>query len=369
MKGSNRRSNERKTESGRNLSIELLRFLFAFVVVMVHTHGLRPENPESYPFVGGYVAVEFFLILSGYFVVKSAMETNVEPDHCGKAALKLTWKKFCSLFFYVFFSVILQYSVEAIVRQESLYTTAKNFMCSIFEISLLPMSGIYQTFFVSPLWYLSSLFLILPLFQYFLLRFRDFTASIFLTLVPLVIYGHFSVVYGELDKWNIWYGFFYVGTLRVLAGLSVGGLCFFGVSALKKLNFTKAASFLITFFQILLLGAVLSICYGKAHSRADFILVVMISLFLILTLSEQSALHKVVRFRVCSFLGKLSVPLFISHWAVRRLVPYLMPEASYGEMLPVYLLASMMLAVFLLLLKTWLDKWQMGDRVKRYFIR
>ena len=137
----------------------------------------------------------------------------------------------------------------------------------------------------------------------------------------------------------------------------------------EHLNFTKAASFLITFFQILLLGAVLSICYGKAHSRADFILVVMISLFLILTLSEQSALHKVVRFRVCSFFGKLSVPLFISHWAVRRLVPYLMPEASYGEMLPVYLLASMMLAVFLLLLKTWLDKRQIGDSVKKYFVR
>lgn len=63
----------------RNGIIELLRFVFAVTVVMVHTHGLRPES-ANYPFCGGYIAVEFFLILSGYYTaLRFAKTPNREP--------------------------------------------------------------------------------------------------------------------------------------------------------------------------------------------------------------------------------------------------------------------------------------------------
>lgn len=286
----------KKYQKDKNLSIEFLRFLFALLVVMVHTYELRPENPDSYPFVGGYIAVEFFLILSGYFTLKSISEIEADSDKCGKIALHLTWKRFKNLFFFILCSVMLQYIVEAIVQKMSFYTTAKNLMYSIFEILLLPMSGIYQTFFDSPLWYLSSFFLVLPLFQYLLLRYRDFISTIFLTLVPLLVYGHFCVTYGELDRWNIWYGFFYIGTLRVLAGLCMGGICFWAASALKKTLLTKTASVLIGVLQIIMLSLIFFISYKKAHTRLDFILVLLITLFLILTLSEQGIFHKAFKF-------------------------------------------------------------------------
>lgn len=335
---------------------------------MVHTHGLRPDNPKSYPFAGGTTAVEFFLILSGYFVMQSMIETNVEPQDCGKISLQFTWKRFRSIFFYVLCSVILQYSVEAIVQKESFYTIAKNFLYSIFEITLLPMSGIYQTFFDSPLWYLSSFFLVLPLFQYLLLRYRNFMTTIFLVLAPLIIYGHFFVTYGELDKWNVWYGFFYVGTLRVIAGLSVGGLCFFAVSVLKKLSLTKIACVLISITQIFLFAAILFFCYRKGHTRIDFILVSLISILLIFTLSAHGPLNQVLQIPVFSFLGKLSVPLFTSHWSVRRIVPYLLPKATYEEMVPIYLAISIILAIFLLFVKSLLDKKEILSTLKKHLL-
>lgn len=55
----------------RNDHIDLLRFFAALLIIMQHTSGLSPEDPKNYPFCGAYLAVEFFLILSGYYAVSS----------------------------------------------------------------------------------------------------------------------------------------------------------------------------------------------------------------------------------------------------------------------------------------------------------
>ena len=51
-----------REQASRNISIDFLRLLFAMLVVMTHPHGLRPES-GNYPFCGGYIGVEFFLIV------------------------------------------------------------------------------------------------------------------------------------------------------------------------------------------------------------------------------------------------------------------------------------------------------------------
>lgn len=55
---------------------------------MVHTHGLRPQS-TNYPFCGGYIAVEFFLILSGYFATKYILNPS-DNNSVGANAFKYT---------------------------------------------------------------------------------------------------------------------------------------------------------------------------------------------------------------------------------------------------------------------------------------
>ncbi len=87
------------SKSLRDIRIEVLRFLFAFIVVMVHTNGLRPET-SNYPFVGGYLAVEFFLILTGYYTACSLKTTNsnIQQGKIGEYAICYTFEKFKPLF-------------------------------------------------------------------------------------------------------------------------------------------------------------------------------------------------------------------------------------------------------------------------------
>ena len=52
----------------RNAKLDALRFLYAVPVFLLHSGNF---HPEGYLFPGGALAVEFFLILSGYLMAVS----------------------------------------------------------------------------------------------------------------------------------------------------------------------------------------------------------------------------------------------------------------------------------------------------------
>ena len=84
--------------STRNGFIELCRFIFAMCIVS-HHFLLLPTQSEHYPLIGGYIGVEFFFILSGYFLYAAAINDVVRPGICNTSRQKI--KKdiplFCSI--------------------------------------------------------------------------------------------------------------------------------------------------------------------------------------------------------------------------------------------------------------------------------
>lgn len=59
-------------ETSNNLTrytyaIGIYRYLFAFIICILH---IKEYYGDNYPFGGGYLAVEFFLVLSGYLMMK-----------------------------------------------------------------------------------------------------------------------------------------------------------------------------------------------------------------------------------------------------------------------------------------------------------
>lgn len=127
-------------KTAKNGIIECLRFVFALVVLMVHTHGLRPQN-TNYLFCGGYIAVEFFLILSGYFATKYILDS---PDNnsAGANALKYTVRQVKKVVPAVVVTVFFNYAVIFAFGNIDL----QDMPYMLYEMLLLPQSGIYKTF-------------------------------------------------------------------------------------------------------------------------------------------------------------------------------------------------------------------------------
>lgn len=65
----------------RNAAMDFYRFIFAVVICILHIKEYAGVKP--YPMSGGYLAVEFYLVLSGYLLMQHAskMSKNVNKKN------------------------------------------------------------------------------------------------------------------------------------------------------------------------------------------------------------------------------------------------------------------------------------------------
>ena len=56
----------------RNGTISLWKFIFAVIIVLFHASAFYP-NWNNYFVKGGYIAVEFFYVISGYYLAKNIL--------------------------------------------------------------------------------------------------------------------------------------------------------------------------------------------------------------------------------------------------------------------------------------------------------
>lgn len=327
-------------KGNRNGLIEILRFAFALIVLMVHTHGLRPDDSADYPFVGGYIAVEFFLILSGFFCAKNCLR-NDDVIAPGKSAVSYTVKQYFKLFPMVFTSVVIHYIIVYFLDRVKLH----DLPYAIYEIALFPQSGIYNRFLNLPLWYLSAYIICLPLFLYLIKRFPDFFVNIGTIIIPLIIYGYICRTNIHLDIWKFSDEYMFIGLFRVFAGLCMGVNCYklyclFSSARIKK-GFRR---FVITLGTVSLL-AVLAYCYKFAFTYADYFLVLLMTAS-VAVLSDISS-KALDNSKAVSFLGKWSSYIYCCHWTVRLLIPLIFKEKNYYEMLPIYIVCSLVYSLII----------------------
>lgn len=103
----------------KNKLVEIVRLFFCIIFVMVHTSGLRPVRNTDYPFAGGYVAVKFFLILSGFFASNYAMNQDKDSTPA-KSAIHYTWKQYLKIFPIAAVCIVIQYIVAVCFHKLSL---------------------------------------------------------------------------------------------------------------------------------------------------------------------------------------------------------------------------------------------------------
>lgn len=357
----------------RNYEVDFWRFIFALIVVILHSlFVLRPLKPTFTPFQGGAIAVEFFLLLSGFFMMKSLESAKFQSidvkEHSGHLALEFTWKKIKAYFPYVMPSVIITYGVYAVVKDWSFAETLKQFSYAIYEMLLLPMTGIRVTFYNLPLWYLACFIIVLPLLSYFVLRFMDFHIHIFTIVVSAMIYGYIITTYKNIDVWNKWLGWTYVGVLRVIAGLCLGCICYCAYKNLKEAHFTKTGLWVMTILHSSCFAIAIMRMYFSKNSKLDILVIMFLMIAVIMMFSQKSYLSKLLNRKVFGDLGKVSLPLYTSHWVVIQIVLKYFPNADYIQRLIIYISFSLILAVLLYFFVEaikWLHPWK---RLKKLLI-
>ena len=223
----------------RNTNIDIMRLIFAFFIVFYHVRYVVHRSIYDFP-QNGYLAVDFFFIVSGYFIIKSCRDNQEKGTENG--TLRYCFHKLMSFLPYLIVAEIFFGMVEGFVAIDPDCNFNKNFdlFCAgmwkhLKQILCLSMLNLYGS---DITWYLSSLILSTLMLYPFVRRskviFPRYIAPTFGILTILTI----LVVTKAINSPSyVMFGFVCKGLLRGLAEMSLGIFAYELVSIMQGHRF------------------------------------------------------------------------------------------------------------------------------------
>ncbi len=266
-------------------NIEFLRFLFAIIIVLFHGGHASQD---------GYLAVEMFFILAGYFLACSA--EKIKHQTLNEFVLN-KWARLWPLF-----------AVAVILAGGNLYDM-------IFKLLLLHATGLtlkYQGF----IWFVAPFFWSM-IFYFLILKKYDISKAVLLIIAIIYISYVFIINYdnGNFNIRQTVYAVFPLAILRAIAGVGLGILLvplFTKIKQLMPLQFTKKTFLIVGMVEgILLFFLVYNMIFHnlKYDNKLIFILFFVFELFLFI--ERKGFISKFLNKTYFGFMGRYAYAIYI----------------------------------------------------------
>jgi len=299
-------------QRGKNIGIEIYRIYFTSVIAL---HHFRMYS-DAFPFGGGYMATDFFFILSGFLLYISNQKKNSDTWlYLKNRYLHL----FCSLFFcncclLLFSRYTIAYKVSGgiwgVIR-ESL----------MLEVGKLDSSDRFNV----PTWYLGVM-LFVSAFVWLLLSKNSKTEErqwrvFVLTIVGLVVYGVIIFIKGY---GNIYSNYSLISIVESYTRGFCGMICGVCLACIEQINIKTYQIFNNNVIRIGILGLILLcdtylLLWRDGYNRWDFI----VYLWIIINVLVITVCRIRLRVEWCNLMcywGKIAYFVYIIHFPIARIV-------------------------------------------------
>lgn len=309
----------------RNAEIELFRFFSAVAVVLFHLHICS----------GGLLAVDFFFILSGALMTRSVVFSKKAGQE-----VKLTpflWKKLKSFYPELLAAVIIGMSAAFLKDDFSSYLH-RCYYSLMNEVLLLRMTALSSdpTMGGCPQsWYLSSMMvgmvLVFPIVKY--LR-----QPVVMLVAGFLVSGYLVQRAGGLQESSYcdWYGITYSGNIRAVGDLLLGSASLYAAEYLKRCNFSDALRIALTAVKYFAVLGTLLMYSVRYRLTEPFILLLCMCIVCSCLADKTLGFYNEKWAKICIFLGKMSLPIYLAHWPIVRVLPKLEGVAVLRESYMVY---------------------------------
>lgn len=283
-------------------SVELWRFVLSVLVAVMHF---------GY-FNGYYIAVDFFLILSGYLLVQSlkSMPTISVGTLMKKKIERLYPQYSISL---ALFAIVSIFTVKNIVIS---YEKISDFIYEALCIQILfPIRNLYN----GVDWYVSAV-LVITLVIVILFNYnREFFLSVLAPLIALTSYVFFVSRYGHVDFGMVDIGGVNGGLLRAAAGMCFGCWIYSKQNAFDS-YFSRYSSLIIAIAETIVMAYIIIYASFFRQTRFDFVNVGGCAVAVLLAFSNDGNLFGLTDNKVVYFLGRMSYSIYLNQLFVLRFV-------------------------------------------------
>ena len=341
------------TTKRRNGKIDLLKFIFA-VIIMIH-HSKNVVGSDVSLFLGGSFAVEFFFLVSGYLMMAGLNRLpSYEKGKIGSETLGFAFSKFKSFCPDLLISQLFALIFVAVAKGTDFINL---FLNSFYETFLLHMFGLTVTRINPAIWYLSSMLLAMALLYPLVRKHPQTAVKLVIPLVSVLLLGYFCGNGTSPRNPTDWLGWTYRGNLRAIAEIGLG-ICLWHVTQhFKTIKFTRFGKILLTIIEYACYVSIINYMYTVAASRKDYFFLLIYAIALMISFSQQGIDAKIFDGKVFTFLGRFSFPLFLTHSTCSSFINYLLPQDfSNSQRLLIYYAYSILSAIAVMMISDLIRK-------------
>ena len=318
----------------RNAFISFLKFAFSLIVVVFHCHLLfRGANIFLFS-KRGYLAVEFFFIVSGFYFMNGIEKNEKSKKNIYLLNFDNTIKKFKRFVPITLIAGILTCIIAFIFKDIKL----SNIFLSIYNSLLVGIVGIGYNL-NGPIWYLSAIIVIMFLLYPIIRKNKERYIYYIAPLIVLFGLGYMYKQYPSLDLSSyLWNNLFYSGLLRCLVDINLGILVYEFIKyfnkKMKKIKEKKCKKRIRIILQIIEIVLYLFIfgfmIFAGYKNKNDYFLLLCILCATTITLSEQTYIKKIFSHKFVYYLEKLSLYIYINQKIFITLLSILLKRYDIG---------------------------------------
>lgn len=298
-------------ESTRKREVEVLRLWFTIAVCM---HHLR-YCTEILPYGGGYIAVDFFFIVSGfylrkYFLTKDGSEKNSTFFYMKKRYIRLM-KDYIPAFIVAMIINILVFDFDVL----------KNAFLYLKEGLMIEVGCMNSGLRINPPdWYCGYL-LISSCLVYIILKIVRKRVGIFSFCLSVTAYILLGTMYGHINIFPLQSCIISWELLRAIAG-QMAGIFLYELFSLYGLNKILSQRKLKIFFLALLAFISYMLFWDMAYSLKDYLCVFLLGVLFYLGQMVDFQILTCISPKMWNMLSELTYVIFLNHYIIVKLFGY-----------------------------------------------
>lgn len=299
----------------KNNTIEFWRFLGCIGIIFLHFEGALLENDPSRWFRADYLWVDFYFMLSGFFLYLNFRQNRRKEPLRGAA--QYTWgriKRFAPIYYSSFVVIFIYQNYGLLSGGGQIKQILSNLYKSFWELLFLHSTGITWDFVNFVTWYISAL-LIIGLFVYSLLLWNE---QAFLGIIaPFFVFLIYSYYSGGIDVHLHYARISWGAGNRAVAGICMGCLVAYFYDVIREKTVTKKQICVLSVLEIVVVLLITWELIGRQLESRNMRLMVLFPVLIFFSMWQKTFLSRALNHSVCGFLGKLSVGLYFYQTLIR----------------------------------------------------
>lgn len=339
-------------QSKKNYEIEFFKLLFTVAILVFHSKliACSDGNPNLIP--KGYLGVEFFFMVSGYFMALS-IEGNAKRN-LNPTPFQFVFKRGWRLMPDMLFGFIISFVVWNCVITPKYFRNV--FIALTYALPEATMTGYigvnYNSFYYNgPTWYISAMLTVMFILYPILKKYREKFGYYIAPVLGIFSYSYLSYTEGPLAVLREWKGFIIGSSLRACGGLCLGITVFYicqkAKESGKKLNL--AGNIVVQILEVaicLVLYMYMRTLYvSEYHYASDYMFVFFCFILLLIIFGKSADTSKIFGIKPLQWLYKLSFPIYINQRIISHVLDQLHPEFTFQKSLTIYLVGTVVLSI------------------------